>query len=589
MNRNFFFGLTIIITVILLSVGIFLDVQKEVLTSPLRKIHHFQEVLKSKEAKLAIELDGLEDLILAQGGDADCFQNVSVFKSLRKNGMEVLFYRKDTLSFWTDKSIQVANQYLKSKLEKPVAFLGNGWYRIINRELGDGDYLCGLILLKHQYVYENRFLHNGFQSKFHLPPCVDIHPNPDEAGEVVLDADGEFLFSLIFHPEEKCLSSEFTLAAYFYLAGIIFLLILLRVIVKRFKSRINPNYLLVFLALFLSLANYLIFHFRYPAALFEIELFSPYYFAISVLLSSIGQLFIISLFIFLLSYVFYKDFNIDNFVRVKGRYVYISFYTAGMILATLFFSVIVYLFKNLILNSSLCFEPYKILDINYLGIVGYFSIVLLFISFGLFLYKLISSIKIRNTLNLFIIPLGISLLVLLIIRLLLIPQLDIYSIAFFVVFSLVIYKLTPGFPYISIVIFSLLFGIYSSYIIVGVSEEKEKEERKVIAVNLSTERDPVAELLLDEMGPELSKDGSLKRLINVDMFADEDIDEILNYLETRHFNGYWEKFDLTITLCNSGSILLVDDKTETSCFSFFENLVESSNNRIGLSNFCFID
>ncbi len=589
MNRNFFLGLTIVIAVVLFSVGIYLDVQKEVLTSSQRKLHHFQKVLKKKEVKLTTALDKLENSISLEGGDAGNFQEESVFKSLRKEGIEILFYQKDTLSFWTDKSIQVSNLYSESKLTRSFAFLGNGWYRIISREFGDGNYLSGLILLKHQYVYENRFLHNSFQNKFHLPTCVDIHPTPDEAGVVVLDSTGEFLFSLIFHPEENCLGSEFTLSAYFYLAGIIFMLILLRVFVKRFKYRVSPNYLVVFLALFLSLVNYLIFHFRYPSALFEIEMFSPYYFAISATLSSLGQLFIISTFIFLLSYVFYKDFDVERFIRVKGKYAYISNYTAGMILASLFFSIIVYLFKNLILNSNLSFEPYKILDINYLSIIGYFSVVLLFISFGLFLYKLISSIKIRKSLNLFIIPLGITLPVLLIIRLFLIPQLDFYSIAFFVIFSLVIYKLTPGFPYISIVIFSLLFGIYSSYIIVDISEEKEKDERTVIAVNLSTERDPVAELLLEEMGPKISNNASLKSLMNVDVFTDEDIDEIFNYLETRFFDGYWEKFDLTITLCNPGSSLLVDDETETSCFLFFENLAESSNNMVGLSDFYFID
>lgn len=590
-NRDFFTNLTIVITLLLFAGAIYFDTNETVILSPERKISYFQRVLRQKEVKLGKVLDDLEQSVLSQGNDFDKYVNIDIGvpDAIHKQGLYILFFRHDTLQFWTDKNIQTASLYSQSKLTKPIVFLGNAWYRIITRNLGNDDYLCGLILLKHQYVYQNKFLQNSFPKKFRLPACVDLYPVPVETGDVVLDENGEFLFSLDFHKERKCLEAGFHWAGYFYFAGIIFLLILLRVIVKRQKYRVNPNYLFFILAAILILGYYLLFHFRQPDSLFEMGVFSPYNFAFSSFLSSLGQFFFGSAFIFLLSYVFYKDFSLQKFVNANNKKSCTLYYLSGMILGTFFFSVIDFLFKNLILNSSLCFEPYKILDISYLSLIGYFSVVLLFVSFGLYLYKLISCVKTKLSLTPFLISLTATLPVLWLIHQFLVPQLNVYSIIFFIVFSLAVYKLTPGFPYISLVAFSLLFGIYSTFVIINISEKKEKKEREVVAVNISTERDPVAELLLEEVGPKISKDEGLKHLMNLPDFSDEDLDEIFNYMETRFFDGYWEKYSLAITICNQASGLLVDDKTETSCFSFFEDMINRSNIAVGLSGFYFID
>jgi signal transduction histidine kinase len=552
-------------------------------------ILHFQKVLRTKEAKLNKVLDDMERFISSNGDDFDKNIDIGVQDAIHKDGIYILFYRHDTLQLWTDKNIQVSSLYSLSKLRKPIVFLGNAWYRTISRDLGNKDYLCGLILIKNQYAYQNKFLHNDFQRKFRLPSCVELFPTPVENGDVVFDKNGEFLFSLNFHKEKNCLGEGFHWAGYLYFIGIIFFLILLRVFVKRWKYKVDPNFLFFILAAFLIIGYYLLFHFRQPTSLFGMEVFSPYNFALSSFLSSLGQFFFGSSFIFLLSYIFYKDFSLQKFVNANNKKSCTLYYLTGMILGTFFFAAIDFLFKNLILNSSLCFEPYKILDISYLSLVGYFSVVLLFISFGLYLYKLISCVKTKLSFKPFFISLIATLPVLWLIHLFLVPQLNIYSIVFFIVFSLAVYKLTPGFPYISLVAFSLLFGIYSTFVIIDISEKKEKQEREVVAVNISTERDPVAELLLEEVGPKISEDEGLNHLMDLYEFSDEDLNEIFRYMDTRFFDGYWEKYDLAITICNQTSGLLVDDKTETSCFAFFEDMINRSDIAVGLSGFYFID
>ena len=75
------------------------------------------------------------------------------------------------------------------------------------------------------------------------------------------------------------------------------------------------------------------------------------------------------------------------------------------------------------------------------------------------------------------------------------------------------------------VIFSFIFGIYSLYFIIILSEEKTTDNLKIKAVSLSAENDPDAEHLLLDMWPVISKDTILKSMMQADYFED-DVDKI---------------------------------------------------------------
>ena len=543
------------------------------LINPEKKIQHFEKVLSVKEEKMNQVLELASSKLKNFSLESDCIESGKIERKLKKNGFVLLHFYFDTLTVWSDKSIQISNLYSQSKLNKPIVFLGNAWYKTVNLEDGDGHHLTGLILLKHKYVYENKFLHSGFQKKFRIPACVELLPNPVEGGKVVLDDNGEFLFSLLFNKQPTCLNADFHWPAYLYFVGILMALLLIRLLFKILRKKISPNLLLPLLVLLLIGMNFMIFYLKIPAQLFNLELFSPYYFAFSSRFSSIGHLLVSSLFIFLISYIFYKDFNLRQVVKNKEKYGDL-FNSAALISGALFFVITVYLFKNLILNSNVSFEPYKIIRISYLSLTGYFAIVLLFISLGLYLFKVINEIKKQGLGRPFIIPFAAVLVFFIFIHFLVYSQLDLFSIGFFFLLVLAIYRLVPGLPYASLVIFSILFGLYSTFIVIDNSEKKELNTRKVLALNLSSDTDPVAEHLLDKPGRELLQDEGLKTLMKVSDFTDRDVQKIYNYLQYKYFDGFWEKFDLNITLCNSNSSLLIDGTTEEHCFTFFENMVD---------------
>ncbi len=531
----------------------------------------FQKSLDKKQHSLSDILDEISRDIEIKGQDYGFLNNKGRKRRIEQQGFEVLFFSHDTLRYWSDKNIQVENLLPKLKLEGGVIFLGSAWYVYQNRELEPGSYLSGLILLKHEFAYENDFLQNKFHKHFHIPPCLGISAIPVEGAREIMSIDEGFLCSLFF--PDDCKSAGFPIAALFYSLGLLSFLLFLRALVKSLREIYPVNWVIFISMLVLLGLNFIIFYFKVPYDFFDLDLFSPYHFAMSNSCSSLGHLLIHSVFIFFVFYNFYQDFRFKKFLITKSNLTRRLISLFGFLFAAAFFSLIVYLFQNLLMDSNILFEPYKILKISYLSLIGFLSIVLLFISFGLYLYKLINTLKPQLKRKDLMLTWGGSIIFLILFQFLLPSKIDFYSLALYILLGYVIYKLSPGFSYAALVFFAILFGVYSTLIIVLNTEVKENKNRELLAVNLSVERDPVAELKFGSIARRLNYDEGLRNSMSVDNFSDQAAERIFDHLRKNLFNSYWENYDLYVTLCNPNSNLIVEDEIEESCFLFFEDLV----------------
>lgn len=82
--------------------------------------------------------------------------------------------------------------YFKQNLVR----LENGWYLTASRQEGD-VLVVAFSLLKAEYLYQNRFLKNGFPANYGLDPTVLISRELTANSYSINDTDGEYLFSLI--------------------------------------------------------------------------------------------------------------------------------------------------------------------------------------------------------------------------------------------------------------------------------------------------------------------------------------------------------------------------------------------------------
>ena len=142
------------------------------------------------------------------------------------------------------------------------------------------------------------------------------------------------------------------------------------------------------------------------------------------------------------------------------------------------------------------------------------------------------------------------------------------------------------------VIFSLILGIYSLYVITIFSEKKTNENLKVQALSFSTENDPEAEHLLLDMWPEISE--RLRLLVNM---MD---DEISTGLISAQSQPTCMKLILMVTgailtsiftFAEDGQSLRVgpDDNNFENCFGFFDERIRKYGHQLTGTEFYFID
>jgi signal transduction histidine kinase len=255
------------------------------------------------------------------------------------------------------------------------------------------------------------------------------------------------------------------------------------------------------------------------------------------------------------------------------------------------FLLVNHLFSQLILNSNVNFEAYKVTDLNGFSIVAFASVLLFLLVPLLFTYKIFQISK-KISLK----TLGLSIAVTLFLPFLvlrnpsdgLIPFITFYSVMIFAI-RFVVNRRSGIFS--TSAVFSLLVGIYSLYIITMFSDARSAENMKIEAVSLSSENDPDAEHLLLDVWPVLEKDSTLATMMQVQYFDSTRSERISNYLQEAYFTGYWRNFNFSIVLCRNDDSLRLGAVNEVAgnCFSFFDDRIKRDGHQLTGTDFYFME
>lgn len=576
-------------TIILVLSGFL--IQKSVLQSMNyeRKAEKFQETLHKKEGMLESYIEKIVDKSDSLGHGQYLMDRPGFIERLKEEGLAILIYEDDTLVEWTDNTFPIPRQFTDSLFQKGLFFQGNTWFRPWILEEANRK-IVGLILLKHEYPYENKFLKNRFQSGFKIPPCLALTELFSNKETVIHDQSGNPLFSL--DPGDMpCKKFPGYLISGIYFCGLIFLLLFFSKCLAMLSGQRQKRIAILGLGVLLILINFCLVIFRVPSVVFTGELFSPYYFANSQLLGSLGNFFITSVFIFFFFSMFSREFSLSGRFSEKSRTIRFIIILVSFLLAATHFAFTHYLFRNVLLNSSISFEPYKVLDLSYYSIIGFTAISLIFISFVLFINKLSGFVKGMAHQKYIYLSIFISLVIFPLFSLLTSFSIDFSPILFYLLLVLIsLYaRANIQYQYSSLTIFVFLFALYSVFVITTETMVKEKSNRKVLAVNLGAEHDPVAELLLNEVNQNIQEDEELIRLMKKVVFSIEEWEEIYFYLQTNYFQGYWERYDLVHTICNDTSSILVNEEELIHCITFFNGLAEEYGNPIPGTRFFYLD
>ncbi len=578
MNKSLRF---LILSMLLFLLSIFCNQLFQVLEYGRKDVGRFQDAINQKYTLL----DNTVDQLFETG-------NIKSYEELRKKGITILVYLNDTLISWSDNNIAIPDYFDSTYFSSHLLFNCNAWY--LSKCYDHKSFTAvGLIQIRRKYPYENKYLRNGFHPTFNLPSSAVIHETKTNGSYEIRDWEGNFILSVTLNGIRKYPLISDYLPLILYFAGFLIILLFFSYMIRQMNSKTRKNWFIAGLALLFIIFRIFQTLLRFPSGLYKTDMFSPVSFGNSELLPSLGDLLLNTILIIYIIIRFKRDFYIPEKFYHPKKSNENSLHLILLIGIVFYYLYVYHIFRSLIINSNISFEVYKITELSLLSIIGLIIIGLLFTGLVLLIDKLVFICRDKIRIEKLIVLFSIALIFGIVFLFLSGSLIDTYSVLFFfVIFTLLVvirYKRDSLNNYTIQVFLVFLFSIYSVYFISKTTTQKDHQNMRILAENLATEHDPVAELLLEKMSAELSSDSTLAgMLLDVYHVSRQDIN---SYLANHYFKGFLSKYDFRFYDCQpSDSVIFnIPDEYSYHCYDYFDRYIKERGMLLPGSTFYYMD
>lgn len=543
----------------------------------LKLIQNFNQTLLAQESKLTNHLNKASRKITDTLSSENCVATFSELNHLFEDeGLGFVIFRDKKMVYWSDNQFAFPNLLSKISEQNRLLTLPNGIFVTQKRTVGHHE-LIGLIHIRNDYSYENQFLENSYVRPFKLPSDFKIITSRDKNSIAVHDLANQYLFSVLPSITKSFNKSQLYLPVFLYLTGFIFLLLALFRKIKYYREEnFVVKMLFVLLALFVIYWLHIIF--GIPVILSQFEIFSAQFYAVSTWLPSLGDFFLITVLIFFWSLVFVREFSSEE--HLKKQYIIPAYLFAGLL-----YPLAGFMIENLITNSNITYKLNRITDIDQFSISGYLAIAMLLFSVFLIHLKIIQRTEYLNRKSVFLrinmtaaaISIGLCILF---------PGTWSYMLTLFFAVNLLQFQIKK--MHISIyslsytVLFISLFSVISLLMVYNTVKKRDIQVQKLLATTLSSEQDPVAEVLLTRM--QFNTDSVIPKLLT------PPFDQLESYLTRTYFSGYFRKYDIQYSFCRgTDSLLIQPENIYEPCFPFFDNMIQKSGIKLPGTSFHFMN
>jgi two-component system nitrogen regulation sensor histidine kinase NtrY len=550
----------------------------------------FQTDILTSQLSLKNQTDELLVKIDTSGISSIQTSCIEYTKGLRKKGFFFFVYKNNNLVFWSNNRIAEAD--ILPNITKGSNFLqlSNGLFLVSSKNVGNYN-ITGLFLIKNSYSVENKIINSSFNNVFDVPENTKVNLTSSNSLFPVYDINGDFIFSLVFPENRSANPFLSSIIVFMYILSFVFFILFISNGI-RLVSRVPIKLILLFVyAIVLFVFKYVSSAYAYPEIVYKSDLFQPAHFASSNLLASLGDLLLTSFIVFFLAYIIHREFSGNLSKLFKSKYSAVTIRFLGILILVFLFVNANNVFESIIYNSNISFEIHDLFNIKFYTLVGFVSIGLLFLSFvivadffikaGGFSKKIIPSLIEFVVISCIVFWFAFS------------NSSGFNYIAFGVlVFTFCylwyirIFKQKP-FKYAQYVLFAFVFSFYIIVVVFQITGQKLINEKKLLATNLVSEHDVIAEYLIFDVSEDVKSDTVLKRIFQNNDFT---YSEIYAHLNKQYFKGYWEKYDYQVTLClPSDSVLIQPDNYYRHCFQFFDELIKRKASIIPYTSFYFLD
>mgnify|MGYP006284564277 CR=1 FL=1 len=544
-----------------------------------KTLHEKEAVLKNLFSGLAGDIGDEEPERILQEASAD----LKTYS--RENGLFIYYYANGRLKYWSDHSVPLRYRW-NPRYMSPVLKTMNGTYVTVHHPMEEGM-LLGLILVKKTYPYENEYLENAFQEEFGLKADVKLRMDPLPGWSDVVNAGGEYLFSMNLQSELKKDEFKVTLSMILFIVALASLFVFLLLKTDGVKSAGLRTRWFTFSALVMVAVSLSVIIFEVPRVVFGSGFFKPGIYA-SLHFASLGHLLVFVLLVFMITLMFYWFFNRS---RSLPRSLELPVIVVLLLVSSGWFVFAHYIGVSLVMDSNISFEPYKLSTVDIYSFIGLLILLLSFVISVLVLDKALTTYRKAPG------PGGYVL----IFAVLLAAQVpflfpDLWHTGpmvpvFFMAVSVCLVYMRFGIHKVKFSHFFVLLLLFAAFITIDLQKhtsEKLRSQKEIELAKLSSEHDVVAEMLFPDLSDQLRTDSML---INRLTYQIIDADLVYEYLHRTYFSGYWTKYDVQITLCRPDDNVFLEEPLSDwfHCYSFFDELVLAEGIAIDDSDFYFID
>lgn len=542
-------------------------------------IQNFQQTLLKQELKLSEYLNNAEkqlNNLLTSGNYASIFSDLNPL--FEEEGLGFVIFKDKKMVYWSNNHFSFPILTARLSDKNGLLILPNGIYKAQEKIVG-AHQLIGLIHIKNNYTYENQFLENTFIKPFKLPADFKISTQKNRNSYEICSGTSHYLFSVVPTGSRRFNESQVQWTAILYLLALI---VLLMALYRKIDDYRHENFLVKMMGLMVIVFMIYWIHiiFKIPAILNHLDIFSAKYYAVSKWLPSLGDFFLLTTLFFFWSLVFVKEYALQG--KYKKKWIIPSFIFVGLL-----YQLVGGMMDNLIRNSNITYTLNRITDIDPFSISSHLAIALLLFSIFLINLKIIERtehlINKRTFLqfHLLAVPLSIVLCVFY-------KTPGFYLLALFLSVNLLHSQVKKmhiaRFSLSYTILFISLFSVASLMVIYQTIAQRDIQVQKLMAVTLSSEQDPVAEVFLKNMQNQFNTDSIIPGLLT------PPYEELKNYLSRNYFDGYFREFDIQYIPCTgTDNVLIQPENVSEPCFPHFDKMIATSGTRIPGTSFYFMN
>ena len=496
-------------------------------------------------------------------------EDASVIEALEQKGILLFYYRNDSLLHWTNNMVLPFASSNVIEETTSLIKLKNGWYQVSKHsDTSTKETTLGLVPVKYDYPFENKFLQNRFALGLNVPNNIALTDQKIQGSIPVKNLKGETIFSLYVTGDSK----ESDLNLLLLLAQLVLLLIIFYYIHGFAVQLVSKNGFILgfsFLLLSLVLVRGVMLWFDQPSEFYKLDLFDPKYYASSVVTKSLGDL-IINSFLIIWLVLFYTRYVTNPEVNSKLPLL-VGIQNVGFVFAYTW--LIWWVFKTLVIDSVISFEVYNILSLNTYSLLGMLCIAVLLVSHFIVTKNISLSIQDAKAKGLYLIVfvcLAGALFCFFALKSFYYESL-VFSVLWTVCFVLLFYFLLQKDKTLSVrnlIIYVALYSVLSTFLIENLYERKERNQRKFFSGKLVTERDFVAEYMFDDVAKRIREDGFIKNAFSNPVIPKKEITDRVNSL---YLGGYFNKYNLKLSVFDAAGNTVRNE--DTMDLSFYKSLI----------------